>query len=574
MRGVMDAVCEPGVREVVVMTSAQVGKTEALLNVIGYHVHQEPSPILVLLPTLDIGEAFSKDRLAPMLRDTPALRGKVRDARSRDSGNTLLHKTFPGGHVTIAGANSPASLASRPIRVVLADEVDRYPVSAGAEGDPLSLAQKRAQRFWNRRFMSVSTPTVKGRSRIEMAFEASDRRYFMVPCPDCGHRQRLVWAQVHWPEGRPEAAEYACETCGSSWSDAVRWAAVRRGEWAGTAPFTGVAGFHLSELYGPGSRLGEIAEAFLKAKRSPETLKAWVNTSLGETWEDQAERVDGHMLSARVEDWGDLAPAGVLLLTCGVDVQDTRVEVELVGWGVGEESWSLDYAILYGDPSAPEIWQQLDDYLLQRIETEDGRSLAVQAACVDSGGHHTQAVYRFCRERFRRRVFAIKGMAGPGRLVWPKRASLNNSGRVPLFLIGVDAAKDAVYARWRVDQPGPGYAHIPLGREPQWFEQATAEQVATKFVRGFPTRVWELPPGKRNEGLDCRVYAYAAMAGLNVNWGRMVALAQGERPPARPAPVRAAVFDSEPPRPDPPPPPPPPQQARQRRVVRSSYMMR
>jgi len=529
----MDAVTDPTVKTIVIMSSAQIGKTETLLNVIGFHVAHDPAPILMLQPTLEMGEAFSKDRLAPMLRDTPALKGKVKDPRSRDSGNQIRHKVFPGGHITIAGANSPASLASRPIRVVLADEVDRYPPSAGTEGDPLNLALRRTATFWNRKAVVTSTPTIKGLSRIEALYEASDRHRYWVPCPHCGDSQVLRWRQVQWPDGEPGQAEYVCEHCGVAWSDVERWAALRHGEWRAEGEFNGTVGFHLNEIASPWSRLGEMAAAFLEAKRHPETLKTWINTSLGETWEEDAERVDPASLLGRGEKWGQ-APAGVLVLTGGVDVQDDRLEIERVGWGLGEESWSLDHHVIYGDPSGPQLWKALDEYLLTRTEIEDGRSLPVSCVAVDTGGHYTMAAYAFCRPRFSRRVYAIKGMAGAGRPVWPKRASKNNQGRVNLFLVGVDAAKDMILSRLKIAEPGPGYCHFPEDRDAEWFRQLTAERVVTKYVKGFPTRVYEKDQSTRNEALDCRAYAYAALQALNVSWGRVVASQQAARPVPKP----------------------------------------
>lgn len=509
MRGVMDAISDPLVHTVAVMSSAQVGKTETLLNIIGYHVEQDAAPILLLQPTLEMGEAFSKDRLAPMVRDTPALLGRIKDPRSRDSGNTLLHKTFQGGHITIAGANSPASLASRPIRIVLADEVDRYPVSAGTEGDPVSLARKRSTTFWNRKTVLTSTPTVKGFSRIEAEWEVSDQRRFHLSCPDCEHSQFLKWAQVKWPDGNPHEAAYACEECGSIWEDPTRWALLRKGRWIATAPFNGTAGFHLNEIYSPWVRLGDMAAGFLTAKRSPETLKTWINTSLGESFEEDAERVDGHALMSRLEEFAvdedqrTIAPNAVLAITCGVDVQDDRLEVERIGWGVEEESWSLDHRILYGDPSGPELWKELDEYRMTPTTRADGTVLPVHAMAIDSGGHHTAAVHRFAKDRFRQRVYAIKGLGGPGKPIWPKRASKNNKARINQFMVGVDAGKDAVYARLKITEPGPGYCHFPKGRDPAYFEQITAEIVQTKYVKGFPSRVYVLPGGRRNEALDC-----------------------------------------------------------------------
>jgi len=513
-REILDAISDPEINTVVVMSSAQVGKTELLLNAIGYFAAQDPSPMLVLQPTLEIAEAFSKDRLAPMLRDTPAMQGLVTDPRSRDANNTLLHKVIPGGHITMAGANSPASLASRPVRVVMCDEVDRYPPSAGTEGDPVMLAKARTKTFWNRRMVMTSTPTVKGLSRIEQAYAESDRRRYFVPCPHCDEFQTLVWANVKWPQNQPKEARYACITCGALWEHGERIAALRKGEWRAEVEFTGVAGFHINEIYSPWAALGDLAAAFVdvKASRSVERMRAWVNTCLGETWEDDGERIEGDTLMDRRENWaGD--PPGVLVRTLGVDLQDDRLELELVGWGEGEESWSLRYDVIYGDPSAKSLWDELDRYI------DDHKPAAT---AIDTGGHHTQAAYAFCRTRLRKRVYAIKGMAGPGRPVWPKKASRNNSGRVNLFMVGVDAAKESVYGRLRLTTPGPGYCHFPRERDAAYFSGLASETVVTRYSKGFPIREWRKRSGTRNEPLDCRVYAYAALCSFGtIRWNRL-----------------------------------------------------
>jgi phage terminase large subunit GpA-like protein len=538
--GIMTAVSDPSVHTVVVMSSAQVGKTTIVLSVIGFHVDQDPAPILVLQPTLEMGHAFSTDRLAPMLRDTPALRGKIADPRARDSGNRLLHKTFAGGHITIAGANSAASLASRPIRVLLADEVDRYPESAGTEGDPVSLARKRTATFFNRKVVLVSTPTVKGQSRIEAAYEESDKRHFLVPCPDCGHEQRLIWSQVRWPEGKPGAAEYCCAECGSLWSDAQRWGAIRRGRWQATAEFNGVAGFHLSELYSPWRRLGETAEDFVASKANPERLRTWVNTALGETWEDSGETVDASSLDRLRENYGpDDLPDAVLYATAGVDTQGDRLEVEVVGWGEAEESWGIGYHVLYGDPAQEAVWRELDALLMETYRTQSGRIVRVMSAAIDSGGHHAEAVLRFARERFRRRIYAIKGFPGAGRPIWPLRASKAKT-RDSVWMVGTDTAKDAILARWSITS-GPGSAHIPAdpatGYDDDWIGQVTAEQRVTRYREGRPYTVWTLPKGKRNEALDCRVYAMAAMKSLPKGAVKV------DTAEARPAPQKKAPAD-------------------------------
>lgn len=512
----MDAVADPAVREVIVQKSAQVGWTEILLNVIGYHVHQDPSPILLVQPTLEMAEAFSKDRLAPMVRDTPALRGLIADPRARDSGNTLLHKVFPGGHVTMAGANSPAGLASRPIRLALFDEVDRFPVSAGAEGDPVSLGRKRTTTFWNRKTLMGSTPTVKGESRIESAFEGGDQRYYHVPCPHCGEFQRLVWANVRWDEGQPETAHYVCQHCGACLTDADKQSMLRQGEWRASRPSMGVASFHVSELYSPWVTWPEMARSFLEAKRLPETLQTFINVSLGETWEDRGETLEATGLLARREAYtANSLPPGVLLLTAGTDVQDDRLEVTVWGWGRDEEAWRVEHIVLRGDPGAQALWTEHDDILRRRWRTDDGRELLIEANAIDSGGHHTQRVYEYAAKRKKFRVWAIKGIAGQGRLAWPKKAARAGKSSAQLFLVGVDTIKDVVYGRLkRVNAAGPGYIHLDASADETTADQIASETMVYRVVQGRRVRMWKPKSvGGRNEQLDTLVYAYAAMIG-------------------------------------------------------------
>lgn len=515
-RGIMDAVSDPSVKQVVCMKSAQVGWTEIVNNVIGFHVDQDPAPMLLVQPTLEMAEAWSKDRLAPMIRDTPALFGKIADAKARDSGNTLLHKSFTGGRLTVAGANSPAGLASRPIRIVLFDEVDRFPASAGTEGDPISLGVKRTRTFWNRKVLMGSTPTVKGSSRIEIAFEQSDQRYYFVPCPHCGEFQRLVWAQVRWPDGRPEDAVYVCPHCGVELTEADKPGMIDRGEWRPTKEFDGTAGFHVSELYSPWSTWSDMAVGFLKAKRLPETLQTWINTSLGECWEDAGEKLEGGALAARIEAYlPDHVPGGVRLITMGTDVQDDRLECTVFGWGADEEAWRLGHHVLRGDPGQAQLWAEHDELLRRRYHTDDGRQLVIEACAVDSGGHFTEHVYRYCAQRKRFRVWAIKGMAGPGRLIWPKRATRAGKTRADLFVIGVDTAKDVLFGRLKkVTEPGPGYVHFDADTDETYLEQLTNEVVVSKMHMGRRVRLYKpRTSGARVEALDCMVYAYAALQG-------------------------------------------------------------
>lgn len=516
-RGMMQAISDPTIERVVFMTGAQIGKTEIINNSVGYFIDQSPSPMLIVQPTLEMAKMWSNDRLAPMLRDTPALKDKVKDARSRDSGNTLYQKSFPGGYLAIVGANSPAGLASRPVRAVFFDEVDRYPPSAGSEGDPINLGIARTKTFThNRKIVMVSTPTNKGASRIETAFEQSDQRYYYVPCPDCDHDQTLKWQNVHWQKDQPETAEYICEECGCAWDDAKRYRAIKGGRWVASESFTGTAGFHLSGLYSPWTPLSDIASDFVAAKSLPDTLRVFVNTTLSETWEDQGERVDDYDVAQRAEAVTKYADERVEMVTAGVDVQDDRLEIEVVGWGKDEESWSVDYRTLYGDPSTPQIWADLDSVLAQKYETEDGRELPIRSACIDSGGHYTQAVYNYVRPREGKRIFAIKGMAGEQRPI-VSRPSKNNIGKVKLFTLGVDNIKELIFSRLKITMEGPGYCHFPDDRPDEYFKQlAASEKIVTRFHKGFPKREF-VKTRNRNEALDCRVYAYGALAILNLN---------------------------------------------------------
>lgn len=588
LREVMDACGDPRVATVCCVLASQVGKTEAVNNVVGYHVDLDPAPILVIQPTLDMARTWSTDRLAPMLRDTPALRGLVRDAKSRDAGNTVLHKIFPGGHVTVAGANSPASLASRPIRVLLLDEVDRYPPSAGTEGDPVKLAERRTTSFWNARKILISSPGTKGASRIEIAWKRSDQRRYYAPCPDCDHRQVLTWVQVKWDkdaEGThlPKSARYECEACGSRWDDLARQRAVARGEWRATKPFRGVAGFHLNALYSPWEQnnLERLVELWLEAQGNPELLKVFMNTVLAEWWTVKASSVPADDLAKRREEYPArgptvLVPAPVVVLTAGVDLQDDRAEVTVDGWGRGEECWRVEHEVFDGDPTGSALWLDLWEHLCRPRQMARGGEDHVRATCVDSG-HLAQVVYEFCGPRHRvmtpdgRRAytFAVKGRAGAGPL-WPADATRTKRGGALVWLIHVDAAKEVLYGRLqKVVRPGPGYIHFPMSLGERYFRQLTAERVKTETdKRNFPIRTWELKSaGRRNEALDCAVYSYAALAGLKAMGLDLDREAEKLGVPIAAPPLEedsdheVAVV-----------PPPPPTRRRRRAARRSSYL--
>lgn len=519
-REIMDAVSDPQIETIVIMSSAQVGKSEILNNVIGYHIDYDPAPIMMVQPTEALAEAYSKDRIAPMIRDTPALQGKVKDVKSRDSGNTLLHKKFPGGHLTLSGANAPSSLASRPIRVVLCDEVDRYPASAGTEGDPVKLVSKRTTTFWNRKIILVSTPTIKGVSRIEAAYEDSTMEQWCLPCPSCGEHQPLTWEQIRFDreEESVTSVKHACRECGALHGE-HEWKSGA-GRWIARKKHNKTRGFHLNELASPWKSWTTVVEDFLEAKRNgTEQLKTWVNTSLGESWEEQGEQLEEEQLLKRREHYDTEVPAKVSVLTAAVDVQGDRLEVEVVGWGPEKESWGIEYRRFYGDPGAPDIWNELDKYLDRDFAHESGGKIRISCTCIDSGGHFTTEVYRFCKAREHRRIFAIKGQGGD--IAFIGRMSRTPRERCALFVIGVDNGKEKVMSWLKREFEGPGYCHFPReaerGYDEEYFKGLTSEKRVIRYHKGRPRIEWVKKGGARNEPLDLRNYAYAALEILNPN---------------------------------------------------------
>jgi phage terminase large subunit GpA-like protein len=522
----MDSINDPEATGTVLMVGAQLGKTEVLNNMIGYFIDVEPSPILMVQPTIEMGEAWSKERLAPMCRDTPRIKDKISDVKSRTSGNTILHKTFPGGNIAIAGANAPAGLASRPRRVVLLDEVDRYPVTAGSEGDPSSLAIRRTETFWNAVIVMTSTPTVKGRSRVESEFELSDQRRFHVECPDCSYSQSLKWVNVKWKEDDGHDAWLQCEGCKAKLTDEQRIEMVQGGKWIPTYPERTSRGYHLpgiASLFrhkkGYKSRLHQMAADNIRAKKSGnETLRTWINTFLAETWEDEGESVPWEPLMQRREDWGDF-PKNALILTAGVDIQGDRFEVEVVGWGEGEESWSIEHFNVMGDFNSPDTQASLDEILQKKYIHPSGVEMPITCTFIDSG-HKTKAVYSFTKPREVQRVYACKGVGGPG-VPLVGRPTRRGVERAALFAVGTDTAKELIYSRLSLGEKGSGFMHFPNDRPEDWFRQLTSETKVTRYRNGIPFARFENPSKARNEALDIRVYASAALSLMRVNWDRL-----------------------------------------------------
>ena len=534
LREIMDALSSYStVETVVVMKGAQVGMSEAGLNFIGYCVHHAPGPALYVMPTVETVKRISKTRLDPMIEASPVLQERIPPARSRDASNTMFAKEFLGGVLILTGANSASALRSSPIRYLVLDEVDAYPANVDDEGDPVTLAIKRSDTFLRRKIFMLSTPGVKGFSRIGKAFREGDQRWFHVACDACGERQPIVWSGIRWPEGMPEAAVFACRACGHEHPEHRKTDLIAGGSWLPTAEpkRAGLRSYHLSSLYSPWKSWGDCAVEFRAAfgddnRADPALLQPFVNTVLGEEWEDASgERVDAAGLMEVREDYLQVQadrlpvlPAKVACLTAGVDVQPDRIELEVVGWGRDEESWSIDFRVIPGDPSAPALWDELDATLLQRwphLGAPDG--LALAAVCVDTGGHNTMAAYEFVKPRQKRRVWGIKGAGDYRAPIWPKRPGRTNKGKIDLYSVGVHAAKDVIYKRLARTGPefvGAGTCHFPADRDAGYFEQLTAEVKRTKFIRGFPVPFFWKPDHARNEALDCRVYAYAALHGL------------------------------------------------------------
>ena len=520
LRSVMNAIEEPGIRQLVLMFNAQSGKSEALLNALGKMIHLSPCPILFLQPTLEMAESFSKERLSPMLRDTPVLAGTVKESRSRDSNNTLLHKGFPGGHLTLAGANSPSSLASRPIQFLLCDEIDRYPASAGAEGDPVSIAMRRTATFWNRFVIMVSTPTIAGLSRIEKAWEGSDQRRCFVPCPVCGGFQALEWDQVVYPgkgteSPEPKAIGYRCGHCETVFGESARVELLRGHEWRKTSSSDGVAGFHLNALYSPWQSWIEMAQEWEIARKDSLLLRVWVNTMLGLPWEDtEGTGLEWEMLLQRSSEseyaFGEI-PERVVLLTAGVDVQGDRLAVALWGWA--EESWLIDYSEIIGDPLEDTTWDILESYLGTTYAHPLGGTIACKLACIDTG-YLTQDVYQQVKRR--RSWYAIKGKGGDRAIVSrPSWQELNWQGKVlkrgiKLYTLGVDKAKEVLYSRSKI-KPGRDKAvNLPKGLDDRWCQGFCSEVQVLKTIGGQTVARWEKLQGVANEPLDTAIYAMTA----------------------------------------------------------------
>ncbi|NHQ74533.1 phage terminase large subunit family protein [Roseovarius gahaiensis] len=534
LRDIMDALSpnHPAQR-ISFMKAAQVGATEAGNNWIGFVIHHAPGPMLAVLPTVEMAKRTSRGRIDPLIEDSPALKERVQPARSRDAGNSMLSKEFPGGLLVLTGANSATGLRSMPARYVFLDEVDAYPASADEEGDPVSLAEARTTTFAHRRkvFM-VSTPTIRGLSRIEREFEASDQRRYFVPCPHCGHMQWLQFERLRWDKGKPETAAYACEGCEQPVAEHHKTQMLERGEWRATASSAdpNAIGFHLSALYSPiGWKSWEqIARDWLAAQGSDEMLRAARNTLLGETWVENGDAPEWQRLADRREVFEAQIPMGGLFLTAGADVQKDRIEVDVWAWGRGLESWLVEHIVIPGGPGDPACWDTITSLLDQTWVHENGAVMPLAKLAIDTG-YETSAVYAWARAQGIAQVAPVKGLEGFNRTTpvsGPTFVDATVNGRklkrgARLWTVATATFKAETYRYLRIERPSDedralgvpnpaGMIHLPDWADSEWLKQLVAEQLVTiRDRRGYARQEWQ-KMRERNEALDTRVYARAA----------------------------------------------------------------
>lgn len=575
-KGIMDAFTDPKITHVSVMKSARVGWTKIVNALIGYSIHHSPCPILVVQPTIEDAKGYSKEEIAPMIRDCPELAAIVFEDEEetsgpvKDSANTILHKTFPGGLLSLAGANSGTGFRRVSRKIVLFDEVDGYPPSAGDDGDPVKLGTKRTEYYHDRKIGAGSTPLVSGHSRIEELFENGDQRRYFVPCPTCGHMDHLVFSERSEGGGHfmvfdpkePEGAHFVCSASGCVIEHHHKREIVARGEWRAAKPFTGHASFHVWAAYSfsPNATWGQIAAEFLEAKRlGRETLKTFVNTVLGETWKETGEAPEWERLYHRREHYAiGSVPEGAKFLTVGVDVQKDRWVYEVVGWAAGRRSWSIDAGVIPGDTANEVEWLKLDELLERKYLSSTGLPIQALMLAIDSG-YQTQMVYQWARRH--RNVIATKGVHTQHAIVGaPTPVDIRLNGKriangCKVWPVGASKAKEELYGWLRMAAPTDG-STLPHGwcsfpeHGEDYFKQLCGEQlVSTTHKRtGVKVHEWQVIPGRENHYLDARIAARVAAAVLGLD--RLAA-------PVTVAPVTAPSVVEQQPRPVPVAPPPP-----------------
>jgi len=527
---IMNAFNDPKVEKIVCMTSSQIGKNVIVNNIIGYLIDVDPCPILFIEPTEDLAKDYSKRRIAPLIRETKCLAEKVSEEKSRDSNNTILTKIFPGGMLTLVGANVPRKLASKPIRVVIADEVDGFESSSGDEGDPIDLAEKRTTNYWNRKFLFVSTPLYEETSRIYKEYLQGTQEVWKKECPHCGE---FVYINLDGMEYQHTVDKFGnhfiknvtfmCPACLEKF-DEFTWKSTK-GQWIANNPNAEkTRSFHLNVFVAPLVRWEDIIAEYEKSKNNSDKLKVFVNTRLGLPYKEKGEIENEDDLLSRREVYEADLPDGVLILTAGVDVQDDRLEYEIVGWGKEEQSWGIEYGVIMGSPEQSKTWNDLYDKLDTVFKFKNGVGLKVACTCVDSGGHYTTEVYQFCKKHENRRIFAVKGQGGPG-IPLIHRLYRSKKENAAVFILGVDSGKSSIMSRLKVKKPedGEGYCHFPSdetkGYTRTYFKGLISEKLVVKRTKKGVQMVWEkINSSGRNEPLDVRNYAQAALYILKPNF--------------------------------------------------------
>lgn len=547
-KDIMNAFTEPGIHRVVVKSSSQIGKSDMMNNVIGRFAHLDPCAIMMIQSTIDMAQDYSKTRIAPMIRDTKVLNNLFYDVKSRDANNTILSKVFPGGRLIMCGANSPAGLASRPIRILLADEVDRFPDSAGTEGDPVDLAAKRMTTFWNSCMGLFSTPTNEGSSRIDEEYLAGTQEEWQHKCPNCGeyHLLRHIdmtvdYKEIKTPSGKKTVivndVKWRCPHCGFSFSEKeMKQTPQKYISRNADALKNGIRSFFVNGFTSPWMTWSKIMREWLEAKGDPEREKVIMNTVFGESYKQKGAFEDEQIFLRRRESYGAELPNGVLLLTAAIDTQDNRLEYEVVGWGKEEECWGIRKGIVLGAPNQDRTWKEIDNILDKTYHFADGKGLKVVRTFIDSGGHYTSDVYNYCQKNFHKQRFAIKGRGGPGIPLIYKIAKANNA-KAPLILLGVDDGKQQIMDRLSIDSPGPLYFHFPQdegikelsnrGYDDLYFKGIISEHKKVYKRNGVLREVWETTKNVRNEPLDLRNYNLACMKSLKPDWVKLEMLVNG-----------------------------------------------
>lgn len=527
-------------QRITVIKGSQLGFTECAINFILYTIDHSPAPMLYVQPTLDTVKRFGKQRLEPSIRLCDQANSKLAPVKSRDSSNTASIKSFPAGVLIMGGANSAAGLRSMPIQNLLIDERDSYPEDLEGEGDPAELAIRRTSNFPRRKIFDFSTPKIRETSRIEPAFEAGSMERYHVPCPECKHKQVLYWPSFEWDGDDHNSIRYICVKCKARIYEHSKTWMLEHGKWIAEDPDNEHKSLQISGLYSP---LGffswaEAAEMFIRWSRTFDKtiLKVFVNTVLGETWRETGRSIESAWVRKRKEPYASEVPSGALMLTAGADIQEDRIEVEVVGWGAFEESWSIDYAVFMGDTEVSQVWGDLDAYLKRTWRHASGADVPIVCSAIDSG-HRAKVVYKFCRPREFRRIYPVKGFDGFGKGHIRKPKHRNDDG-VWLFNVFVDEVKSKIYSQLQIGDPGPGYCHFPLYEEPKernpmrdgprfakydedYFRGLVSETLESRRRNGRKVLRWMLPKGRRNEPLDCRAYAYAAFCIANVDINRI-----------------------------------------------------